>query len=64
MNPDIVFYYVPLHTSPTGKQYGKVQGDLKVIIDASAKLVRLPLRAEIDEFQQEVVVNVLTETLY
>lgn len=38
-----VFHYVPLHSSPAGKRYGRAEGDLAVTDDVSARLLRLPL---------------------
>jgi len=38
-----VFHYVPLHSSPAGQQFGKVQGDLLNTNNLSDRLVRLPL---------------------
>jgi len=38
-----VFHYVPLHSSPMGKQTGEVSGDLKHTESLSDRLVRLPL---------------------
>lgn len=38
-----VFHYVPLHSSPAGRRYGRVAGDLAVTDSAAARLVRLPM---------------------
>ncbi len=38
-----VFHYVPLHSSPAGRRYGRTAGELPVTDDASDRLVRLPL---------------------
>lgn len=38
-----VFHYVPLHSSPAGKRYGRTHGSLNVTIDQSERLVCLPL---------------------
>ena len=38
-----VFHYIPLHTSPMGKRYGRTSGDLKNTQELSERLVRLPL---------------------
>jgi dTDP-4-amino-4,6-dideoxygalactose transaminase len=43
-----VFHYVPLHSSPAGRRYGRTAGPLPVTDDLSARLVRLPLWAEMD----------------
>lgn len=54
-----VFHYVPLHSSPAGKRYGKVHGDLVNTETLSERLVRLPLWADISEEQQNRVVGTL-----
>lgn len=38
-----VFHYVPLHSSPAGRRYGRVAGGLPVTDEMSGRLVRLPL---------------------
>jgi dTDP-4-amino-4,6-dideoxygalactose transaminase len=38
-----VFHYVPLHSSPAGRQYGRSSGDLTVTDSVSDRLLRLPL---------------------
>jgi dTDP-4-amino-4,6-dideoxygalactose transaminase len=37
-----VFHYVPLHTSPAGKEYGRIHGEMKITNDVADCLVRLP----------------------
>jgi dTDP-4-amino-4,6-dideoxygalactose transaminase len=38
-----VFHYVPLHSAPAGRRFGRVAGSMAVTDDCSARLVRLPL---------------------
>ena len=38
-----VFHYIPLHSSPAGRRYGRAHGDLGVTEELSGRLVRLPL---------------------
>jgi dTDP-4-amino-4,6-dideoxygalactose transaminase len=38
-----VFHYVPLHSAPAGRRFGRAVGDLPVTTRASDRLVRLPL---------------------
>ena len=38
-----VFHYVPLHSSPAGRRFGRSHGELPVTADISERLVRLPL---------------------
>lgn len=40
---DAVFHYVPLHSSPAGQRFGRAMGDLPVTVDASDRLIRLPI---------------------
>ncbi|HEX3324643.1 MAG TPA: dTDP-4-amino-4,6-dideoxygalactose transaminase [Solirubrobacterales bacterium] len=51
-----VFHYVPLHSSPAGRRYGRTAGSLAVTESASARLVRLPLWAEMGETEVERVI--------
>lgn len=38
-----VFHYIPLHSSPAGRQYGRVGSGMTVTDDISLRLVRMPL---------------------
>jgi dTDP-4-amino-4,6-dideoxygalactose transaminase len=42
-----VFHYVPLHSSPAGRRFGRAEGHLSVTDDIAARLVRLPLYYEL-----------------
>ena len=56
-----VFHYVPLHSSPGGRRFGRVHGDLAVTDVVSESLVRLPLWVGITSEQQARVVEVLAD---
>lgn len=58
-----VFHYVPLHSSPAGKRYGRTHGSLEVTDSLSDRLVRLPLWVGLTDEQQDRVVQVLAEAL-
>ena len=40
---DSQFHYVPLHSSPAGRTYGRPQGELTVTSDLAGRLLRLPI---------------------
>lgn len=44
-----VFHYVPLHSSPAGRKYGRVSGSMQVTDDLNVRLLRLPLHYEMDD---------------
>ncbi len=50
-----VFHYVPLHSSPAGKKYGRASGELRHTDDLSDRLLRLPLWVGMDEAQERVI---------
>lgn len=52
-----VFHFVPLHSSPAGERFGRVAGPLDHTEDLSARLVRLPLFADLDDGSVERVVE-------
>jgi dTDP-4-amino-4,6-dideoxygalactose transaminase len=54
-----VFHYVPLHSSPAGKKYGRAVGELKNTEALSDCLLRLPLWIGMTEKQQANIVNIL-----
>jgi dTDP-4-amino-4,6-dideoxygalactose transaminase len=63
LNISAVFHYVPLHTSPAGKRYGRVSGTLKRTEDLSSRLIRLPLWYGITSEQQEIISDALRTLL-
>ena len=56
-----VFHYVPLHSSPAGRRFGRTDGDLSNTIDLSERVLRLPLYYEMTEDQLKRVVKALQE---
>jgi dTDP-4-amino-4,6-dideoxygalactose transaminase len=58
-----VFHYVPLHSSPAGRKYGRVCGTMRVTDDVSARLIRLPLWADLSEAEADYVCETLLQTL-
>ena len=54
-----VFHYVPLHSSPAGRRFGRVSGKMTNTDWYSARLCRLPLWSGISVNQQEKIVSVI-----
>lgn len=52
-----VFHFVPLHSSPAGERFGRVEGSLAHTEDLGSRLVRLPLFAELDDAAVERVIE-------
>jgi dTDP-4-amino-4,6-dideoxygalactose transaminase len=50
-----VFHYVPLHSSPAGKRYGRTSGGMETTDAMSARLVRLPLWIGLAPQQDHVI---------
>ena len=55
-----VFHYVPLHSSPAGRRFGRAAGELPVTVDISERLVRLPLWTGMNDRQLESVIGAIT----
>lgn len=53
-----VFHYVPLHSAPAGKTYGKVHGDMQQTDALSDRLVRLPLWVGLEPHLDDVIAAV------
>ncbi len=53
------FHFVPLHSSPAGRRYGRAAGELSVTDDVAARLVRLPIWPGLTEADVEHVVGAL-----
>jgi dTDP-4-amino-4,6-dideoxygalactose transaminase len=50
-----VFHYVPLHSAPAGRRYGRAAGPMPVTDRTSDRLVRLPLWMGIDPFLPQII---------
>ncbi len=53
-------HYLPLHSSPAGRLYGRAVGDLPVTDTISRQLLRLPLYADLQPVEVERVVAAVT----
>jgi len=60
----VVFHYVPLHSSPAGRRYGRAHGRLPITDDVSGRLARLPLWADMREAHVEAVCEALEQALH
>lgn len=54
-----VFHYIPLHTAPAGKEYGRFHGEDIYTTKESERLVRLPLYYNMSECDQEKVIELV-----
>jgi dTDP-4-amino-4,6-dideoxygalactose transaminase len=50
-----VFHYIPLHSSPAGRTFGRCSGTLPYTDALSERLVRLPLWVGLEEHQSRVM---------
>jgi dTDP-4-amino-4,6-dideoxygalactose transaminase len=60
---DAVFHYVPLHSSPAGRRYGRAAGAMPVTDDIAGRLLRLPLWAAMSGDDIVCVVETLSQAL-
>ena len=51
------FHYVPLHSSPAGRKYGRFSGDDVYTTKESERLLRLPMYYSLTESDVEIVVD-------
>lgn len=58
-----VFHYIPLHSSPAGRRYGRSYGNLTHTDKLSAQLLRLPLYVDMTADKLEYVVDILIQFL-
>lgn len=56
-------HYVPLHSSPAGRRYGRCHGDLGVTEAIWDRILRLPLASDLARSQQERVLAIMAKTL-
>lgn len=58
-----VMHYVPLHSSPAGRRFGRAEGALTQTDSVSGRLIRLPLHPRLDRASQDRVIEALGEVL-
>ncbi len=58
-----VFHYIPLHTAPAGKEYGRFHVEDKYTTKESERIIRLPMYYELDEQDAKKVMD-LIHTFY
>ncbi len=58
-----VIHYVPLHSAPAGKRFGRAHGALAVTEDISSRILRLPLWVGISGESQELIAAKLAAIL-
>jgi dTDP-4-amino-4,6-dideoxygalactose transaminase len=58
-----VFHYVPLHSSPAGRRFGRAVGRLATTDSASDRLIRLPLWVGMGDAEVEFVVDGIRRAL-
>lgn len=56
-----VFHYIPLHTSPAGRKYGRFHGNDIYTTKESERLLRLPLYYGLEERQAEYICEKLKD---
>jgi len=58
------FHYVPLHSSPGGRRFGRAPLSCPVSESIGERLLRLPLWVGLSESTQEQIFNIVRQTLY
>jgi len=60
---DAVRHYVPLHSAPAGRRFGRAVGPLPVTDSIADRLVRLPLWSGLPDDDVEFVIDVVTKAV-
>lgn len=58
-----VFHYVPLHSSPAGRRYGRVAGSMDMTDNLSERLIRLPFWIGLSGDAQQRVADTLASSM-
>ncbi|MFN0043723.1 MAG: DegT/DnrJ/EryC1/StrS family aminotransferase, partial [Alphaproteobacteria bacterium] len=58
-----MFHYVPLHSAPAGRRFGRTSGSLDRTADLAARIIRLPLYVGMTDAEQDGVVDALQGAL-
>ncbi len=57
------FHYVPLHSAPAGRKYGRVAGDMSVTEDIADRIVRLPMSASLTHEEADYIMSLVFQVL-
>jgi dTDP-4-amino-4,6-dideoxygalactose transaminase len=55
-----VFHYIPLHSSPLGKELGRAASDMRYTDEAGDRLLRLPLWLGLEDQLAEVIADIVS----
>jgi dTDP-4-amino-4,6-dideoxygalactose transaminase len=58
-----VFHYVPLHSSPAGRRFGRAVGDLPITQEIADRLIRLPLWVGMSREEVQFVVTAVRKAV-
>ncbi|CAN5350112.1 dTDP-4-amino-4,6-dideoxygalactose transaminase [soil metagenome] len=58
-----VSHYVPLHSAPAGRKFGRTAGSLAVTDDVAKRMVRLPLYRSLGKHEQSEVIDGVLRSL-
>jgi dTDP-4-amino-4,6-dideoxygalactose transaminase len=56
-----VFHYIPLHSSPAGRKFGRYVGTMDITNKVSDTLVRLPMYFDLTEDEQDYIIDKITQ---
>ena len=56
-----VFHYVPLHSAPAGRKFGRFNGEDRYTTKESERLIRLPLFYSITDDMVEHIINSISD---
>ena len=59
-----VFHYVPLHSAPAGRKFGRFNGEDRYTTKESERLVRLPLFYSITDEEVNFIIEIVKEFFY
>lgn len=57
------FHYVPLHSAPAGRKFGRVFGDMAVTDSISDRIIRLPLSAALTREEVDYIISLVLQVL-
>lgn len=55
------FHYIPLHSSPAGKKFSRISGELTNTTELSERIIRLPLHCGLGTSDVDLVINTIIE---
>lgn len=58
-----IIHYIPLHSAPAGRRFGRCGSEMRVTDDVASRLIRLPMHGQLDKIMQDRVIEAVQSAM-